>query len=87
MKPHIEEAWRALRLADHDLVKLAGLLRAHQIRIPVQDKQLRQINPFAVTMRYDELEITINTQEMATKLVQTLKTWAEEQVKIASENA
>jgi len=128
MKPHIEEAWRALALADrdvtafdilresdnahisiigfhaqqaiekslkavlfahqiefdrsHDLVKLAGLLRIHQIEIPVEDKKLRQLNPFAVTLRYDDVEITPQITPAATsQLVHQLRHWANEQVK------
>lgn len=131
MKPHIEEAWRALALADrditafdilrtndahiaiigfhaqqaiekslkavlfahqiefdrsHDLVKLASLLRNHPIDLPVDDKKLRQLNPFAVTLRYDDVEITPQITLTATsQLVQQLRQWAEAQVKIIEE--
>ena len=133
MKPHIEEAYRALVLADrditafeilkkskdahiaiigfhaqqaiekslkavlfahqiefdrsHDLVKLAGLLRNHQIQIPVEDKKLRQLNPFAVMLRYDDVEITPQiTPATTSQLVNQLRRWAEEQVKATEQN-
>ena len=126
MKPHIDEAWRSLRLADrditafdllknepevhvsivcfhaqqavekslkavlysrqiefertHDLVKLARLLGDHDIMLPVSVDQLRLLNPFAVTFRYDDLEIDLITRDDTTTLVTNVRQWAEEQV-------
>lgn len=108
MGPHLEEAWRALRLADrditafrllrqepaahvsivcfhaqqavekslktilfsrqiefertHDLVRLAHLIKDQSILPPVPDDQLRQLNPFVVTYRYDDLEYELVSQ-------------------------
>jgi len=130
MKPHIEEAWRSLRLADrdikvfdilrkepeahlsivcfhaqqavekslkavlfsrrieferiHDLVKLAQLLGYHDIVLPVPEDQLRRLNPFAVTFRYDDLEIELISQANTASLVADVRRWAEEQVSAAT---
>ncbi|MCA9971417.1 MAG: HEPN domain-containing protein [Anaerolineales bacterium] len=122
MPPHLEEALRALRLADrdleaftvlssatsihhsvagfhaqqaaekalkavlfarqiavertHDLVRLAYLLRQQDPNLPVTDNQLRSLNPFAVTFRYDDLEIQgISYSEMQA-IIQTVRQWA-----------
>jgi len=131
MKPHIEEAWRSLRLADrdikafevlagdpdvhlslvcfhaqqavekslkavlfsrqiefkriHDLVKLAQLLRGWDVIVPLSNDQLRQLNPFVVTFRYDDLEIDRISREDTANLVADVRRWAEEQVSAATE--
>jgi HEPN domain-containing protein len=131
MKPHIEEAWRALRLADrdkqvfdilmqepaahlsivlfhaqqavekslkavlfsrqiefrrtHDLSELARLLRQEAVETPVADDQLERLNPFAVTFRYDDLDVELITPEDAEELVVEIRNWAEVQVSAASQ--
>jgi HEPN domain-containing protein len=132
MKPHIEEALRALRLAErdikvldvikrepvvhfsivgfhaqqatekslkavlfshriefertHDLVKLAGFLHANNVTLPVTDNQLRRLNPFAVTFRYDDMEIDMITQEETADLAVIVHRWSENQVRSLVEN-
>lgn len=130
MKPHIEEAWRWLRLADrditafnilkrepeahasivnfhaqqavekalkavlyshqivfdrtHDLVKLAQLLDVQGIALPVSSDQLRRLNPFAVTFRYDDMEVDLILVEDADSVVADVRQWAERQVGAAA---
>jgi HEPN domain-containing protein len=130
MKPHLEEAWRSLRLADrdikafdvlkerpevhisivcfhaqqavekslkavlfsrqieferiHDLVQLAQLLRGRDVIVPLSDDELRRLNPFAVTFRYDDVEIELITREDAANWVADIRRWAEEQVSAAT---
>lgn len=132
MKPHLEEAWRSLRLADrdikafdilkeepgahisivcfhaqqavekslkavlfshqiefkriHDLVKLARLLGDHGIMLPVMEDQLRRLNPFAVALRYDDVEVALVSLEETASLVADIRRWAEEQVSAAAES-
>ena len=132
MKPHIEEAWRSLQLADrdikvfeilsdepeahlsivcfhaqqavekslkavlfsrqiefrrtHDLTELAQLLREHEIESPVADDSLSRLNPFAVTFRYDDMDIELITREDAASWVADVRRWAEVQVHVATEN-
>ncbi len=131
MKPHFEEAWRSLRLADrdiqafdvlkqsprvhismvcfhaqqaveksfkavlfsrqieferiHDLIKLGRLLAERSVVLPAPEDQLRRLNAFAVTFRYDDLEVEdISLAEME-RLVMQVRRWAEEQVRAATE--
>jgi HEPN domain-containing protein len=132
MKPHLEEAWRALRLADrdiqafhvlkerpevhislvcfhaqqavekslkailfsrrieferiHDLVKLARLLSECDLVLPVREDQLRRLNPFAVTFRYDDLDVEPISRLDAASMVAAVRRGAEEQVSAAAES-
>jgi len=133
MKPHIEEAWRALRLADrdikvfdilvdeseahlsivlfhaqqalekslkavlfsrqiefrrtHDLTELTQLLRQGGIETPVADDILERLNPFAVTFRYDDMDIDLMmTREDAVGPVVEGRKWAEAQVSTAAQS-
>ena len=67
--------------APHDLIKLTQLLRSKGIVIPVSDSQLRKLNPFAVTFRYDEADIETLPREEAASLVSSTQSWAEMMVK------
>jgi HEPN domain-containing protein len=132
MEPHLEEAWRALRLADrdikafeilkqepeahistvcfhaqqavekslkavlfsrpiefertHDLVKLARLLADHGLAPPAADDKLRRLNPFAVAVRYDDLELELVSRDDTARLVAHVRRWAEEHVRAATES-
>jgi HEPN domain-containing protein len=132
MLPHLEEAWRALQLADrditafhilsqepeahlsivcfhaqqavekslkavlfsrriefrriHDLTELTQLLRKHGIETPVADDLLARLNPFAVTFRYDDMDIELLTPEDAATWVRDIRRWAENQVRAAMES-
>ena len=130
MKPHIEEAWRSLRLADrdikvfdilmeepeahlsivlfhaqqavekslkaalfsrriefrrtHNLTELAQLLRQGGIEMPVPDDLLERLTPFAVTFRYDDMDIDLTAREEAVGFVEEVRRWAETQVRAAA---
>ena len=131
MSPHIEEAWRALRLADrdiqafhvlkndpdchlsvvcfhaqqavekslkavlfsrriefkriHNLTELASLLRQNGVETPVSDAHLLRLNPFAVTFRYDEMDMELVGREETARWVTDMREWAENQVRAAAE--
>lgn len=131
MQPHIDEAHRSLRLADHDitafnilkqepeahisivnfhaqqavekslkavlysyriefdrthdLVKLSRLLEEHNVAPAVSNDQLRSLNPFAVTFRYDDIEVEKIAQGDVDSLVSAVREWAEEQVRTVTE--
>jgi HEPN domain-containing protein len=133
MKPHIEEAWRALRLADrdikvfdilmeepeaplsivlfhaqqavekslkavlfsrqiefrrtHDLTELAQLLRQEGVETPVAEDTLERLNPFAVTFRYDDMdiELTMTPRDVVGPVVEVRK-WAETQVSATAQS-
>ena len=132
MKPHLEEAWRSLRLADrdiqafdvlkerpevhismvcfhaqqavekslkavlfshrieferiHDLVQLAQLLSNRGLVLLVPEDHLRRLNPFAVTFRYDDLDIEPISRLDTASIVANVRRWAEEQVSVAAES-
>jgi len=67
----------------HDLVRLALLLSGRGIVVPVSDSQLRRLNPFAVTFRYDEADIESVAPEEAAKQVSSIRAWAEMVVEAA----
>ena len=70
---------------DH-AVKLARLIGDHGIVLPFTEDQLRRLNPFAVTFRYDDMEIDLVSQEDTAILVADIRRWAEEQVSVATES-
>jgi HEPN domain-containing protein len=126
MKPHLEEAWRAIRLADrdihafhvlkedaevhlsvmcfhaqqavekllkavlfahqiefrrtHDLAELSYLLSQNGLVVPLDEVQLLRLNPFAVTYRYDDLDITTLTAPEASQWVDRVRVWADSEV-------
>jgi hypothetical protein len=127
MKPHVEEAWRALRPADHDiqaftvlaaspevhrgiigfhaqqavekslkaalfsrriefrrthnLTYLASLLRRNGMNPPLADGQLMRLNPFAVALRYDEMDVPSLKPDELAGWVADVRVWAEKQVR------
>jgi len=69
----------------HDLVKLAQLLLEKGVDLPVSEDQLRALNPFAVTYRYDILELSNPPMDLISKLMDDIFLWAEEQLRLNSE--
>jgi HEPN domain-containing protein len=61
----------------HDLVKLGVLLSDHGLALPVSYDQLRLLNPFAVTFRYDDMEIEAISQDSVDFVVTEVCAWAE----------
>lgn len=67
----------------HDLTELAQLPRDHGIEAPVSDDPLRRLNPFAVILRYDDVEVEFIVSEDVANWVLDVRHWAEEQVNAA----
>jgi hypothetical protein len=67
----------------HDLIQLMHLLRGRGISVPVSDGDLRRLNPFAVTLRYDEMEIETIPKENAASTVRVVRDWAEKAINSA----
>jgi HEPN domain-containing protein len=67
----------------HDLVQLAQLLRQYGVEPPVTDEQMSRLNPFAVMLRYDDMEIDIISKHEAANLVGLIYSWAEKLVQTA----
>jgi hypothetical protein len=70
----------------HDLTELTQLLRQHGIETPVNDDLLGRLIPFAVTFRYDDMDIELLTREDTEIWVMSVRRWAGEQVRTAAEN-
>jgi HEPN domain-containing protein len=86
----VEKALKAALFANriefgrtHDLIKLAQLLRGRGINVPASDNQIRRLNPFAVTFRYDDMEIETISKEDAANMITTIRIWAEKVVEAA----
>ena len=67
----------------HDLTELAFLLQQNDIQIPIAAAQLARLNPFAVTYRYDDMDIDTFrlTREEATHWLNNLRAWTESELK------
>ncbi len=68
----------------HDLVQLAQLLRQYGVEPPATDEQMSRLNPFAVMLRYDDMEIDIISKHEAASLVWLIYSWAEKLVHTAT---
>ena len=64
----------------HSLTELASLLQQHGIESPVADDYLLRLNPYAVTFRYDDVDIQLISRKEVADLVTTMRQWAEDQV-------
>lgn len=85
MPPHLEEAFRALRLADRDIEAFLVLREAPRVHSSITGfhaHSLRRLNPFAVMMRYDDLEGEAVFLNETAVWLQTIRDWAGKQVEI-----
>jgi HEPN domain-containing protein len=68
----------------HDLVQLSQLLRQHGVAPPATDEQMSRLNPFAVMLRHDDMEIGIISKHEAARLVKVIYSWADKLVQTAA---
>ena len=64
----------------HDLVRLALTLQEHDVAVPCPADELRKLNPFAVTFRYDDTDIPLVSSTAVEKMVDIMRFWAGEVV-------
>ena len=64
----------------HDLARLALALHEHGIAVPCSVDDLRKLNPFAVTFRYDDTDIPLIPSAEVEKMVDIMRAWAGETV-------
>ncbi len=64
----------------HDLDLLAGLLDENHISVPLSASQIAALNPCAVRLRYDDVEIEMEyvTREELAGIVKAARAWAEQ---------
>lgn len=67
----------------HDLEYLAELATAAGMALPVTTTLLRQLNPYAVALRYEGSEVVWVTEEQAKQMVDATHHWAEQAISIA----
>lgn len=65
----------------HDLARLAQALHEHGVAVPCHVDELRKLNPFAVTIRYDDTDIPLISMGEVDGMVEAMRRWAGEMVK------
>jgi len=60
----------------HDLIELADLLGEANAGFPLDLDQLALLNPYAVTLRYDDLEVQTLSADEAGDLARRTRHWA-----------
>ena len=65
----------------HDLEELADLLERQSIELPLPRDQLRRLNPFAVTIRYEDMELTLADIDTVAEMVENAHAWVERQLR------
>jgi HEPN domain-containing protein len=83
----IEKALKAVMIArdlipsrTHNLLALAAELNAANVATPHTPDDLAVLNPYAVTLRYDDEELSLIEPDQARQLVDTMLGWAEQQI-------
>lgn len=61
----------------HNLLTLADALLDRGVSTPVAPEQLLQLNPCAVTLRYDDMEIPTITRQEAMTMATCILDWAD----------
>jgi HEPN domain-containing protein len=64
----------------HDLDELIELFEQHSLPLPPMSDVLDELNPYAVTLRYDLLDVESLDRERAKEIVNAVRQWAEEQI-------
>ena len=82
-----EKALKAVMIArqlipgrTHNLLALAAELNAAGIATPHTPDELAVLNPYAVTLRYDDEDLQLIAPEQARQLVNTLLDWAKREI-------
>lgn len=81
----IEKALKAVMVArnlvpgrTHNLLALAAELNAAGIATPQAPDDLAVLNPYAVTLRYDDEDLSLVEPDQARRLVDAMLGWAEQ---------
>ena len=65
----------------HDLTALIDLLEEYDLTRPPLLDAIKRLNPFAVVLRYDFIELGALDREQAQDVVSSVRRWAGEQVR------
>jgi HEPN domain-containing protein len=84
---YIEKALKAVLVSNavifrrtHDLEELADLLKQKEIEPPLPKDQLKRLNPFAVTIRYEDMELTLIDIQTVAEMMENGRAWVERQI-------
>ena len=64
----------------HDLEVLATLLTENEIVLPLPIDQLKQLNPFAVTLRYGEIDFALLDVPTVLEMMKNTRVWVEKHI-------
>jgi len=64
----------------HDLEVLAALLAEKEITLPLSIDQLKQLNPFAVTLRYGEVDFPLLDVPKVLEMMHNARVWVEKHI-------
>ena len=65
----------------HDLARLALILQDNNVAPSLSVDELRRLNPFAVTFRYDDMDIPLISVGEVAEMVIVIRDWAGEIVR------
>jgi len=84
---YLEKAIKAVLVSNavifrrtHDLEELADLLERQSIDLPLPRDQLKRLNPFAVIVRYQDIEITLTDVNTIAEMITRVHAWVERQI-------
>jgi len=64
----------------HDLEELADLLERQGIELPLPRDQMKHLNPFAVIIRYQDMEIALTDINPITEIMENAYAWVKRQI-------
>ena len=86
-QPYIEKAMKAVLVSNavifrrtHDLEELANLLEQKDIELPLPKEQLKRLNPFAVALRYEDMELTLIDGPSIEEMMAHGRAWVGKQI-------
>jgi len=84
---YLEKAMKAVLVSNavifrrtHDLEQLADLLEQQGIELPLSKDQLKRLIPFAVTIRYEDTEITLADINTVAEMMEDARVWVGRQI-------
>jgi len=84
---YVEKAIKAVLVSNavifrrtHDLQELANLLERQDIDLPLPKDQLSRLNPFAVIVRYQDIEVTLTDIDAVAEMMEHVRAWVEGQI-------
>ena len=84
---YMEKAMKAVLVSNavifrrtHDLEELADWLEQKEIEPPLPKDRLKRLNPFAVTIRHEDMELTLIDIQTVTEMMENGQAWVERQI-------